>query len=82
MKLISLAAFLASVSTGAAVFSINVELVVSLTVIAGILAIMVQDYAARRPLVVRVPRRAGPSRTFFRAPELECDPCCFAPWTL
>jgi hypothetical protein len=82
MKLLSFAAFVASVATGAAIFSVNVELVVSLTVIAGIVAIMAQDYAARRPLVVRAARRARPSRTFFRAPELECDPCCFAPWTL
>jgi hypothetical protein len=82
MKLLSLAAFLASVSTGAAVFPAQLELVVSLTVVAGIVAIMVQDYAARRPLVVRIAHRARPSRTFFRAPELEFDPCCLAPWTL
>jgi hypothetical protein len=83
MKFISLTAFLASVSTGAAIFPAQVELLVSLAVVVGAAAIMAHDYAARRPLVVRViRRRAGPARTFFRAPELECDPCGSAPWTL
>lgn len=82
MKLLSLSAFLASVSTGAAVLPLDAELVVALGIVAGIAAIMIQDYRARRPLVVRFSRRARGSRTVFRAPELEADPCCYAPWTL
>ena len=82
MKLLSLAAFLASVSTGAALLTTHVEVVVSLAVIAGLIALMGQDYQARRPLVARLTRRPRGSRTFFRAPELECDPCGSAPWTL
>lgn len=60
---------------------ISAELLLALAVVAGVIAIMIQDYRAHRPLVVRFTRPSRGSRTVFRAPELEVDPCCYAPWT-